>query len=198
MTLPTQERRELDDTEGHWLDRNSVVPKILDLIRTGGVEPAGLTLLDVGCAVGRDIEEFNSCGLVASGLEINPKYVSTGLLQNPNLRIHEGDMANLPSPFVEGSFDLLTCFNTLFYGDTAAVLPRLISCVRPAGLVVVTIDEKILRQDTNTIIHQLEVRELLSSLQDVDLLHQSYGEREDKEPWPHRHHFYTVVLRRNE
>lgn len=196
MALPRQEREQLENSQGHWLDRDSIVPKVVELIRMAGLDPSGLTLLDVGCAVGREVEGFNSSGLIASGLDINPKYIATGLERNPKIKIREGDMANLPSPFGEASFDIVTCFNTLFYGDTGAVLPRLVSTVRLGGVVVATLDEKILRQDTNSLIHQLEVNELLKRLPNVEVLHKTYAERDDKEPWPHRHHFYTVVLKR--
>lgn len=197
MTLPKEERQQLDKTDGHWLERDSVVPKILELINDAGMCPAELTLLDVGCAVGREVEEFNKHGLLACGLEINSDYVSAGRLRNPNINIYGGDMVNLPRPFDAGSFDVLTCFNTLFYGDTFAILPRLIDCVKTTtGLVIVTIDEKILRLDNNKIIHDLDISKLLESLANIDILHKSYAEREDKEPWPHRHYFYTIVLRR--
>lgn len=66
----------------------------LDRVKYVSSFTSGTDVLDVGCAVGIDIEHFNSLGYRTSGIELAPRMVEHARERNPSSKIIEGDFFN--------------------------------------------------------------------------------------------------------
>ncbi|MFP4564490.1 MAG: class I SAM-dependent methyltransferase [Spirochaetia bacterium] len=68
-------------------------------------EPAGNTVLDVGCGTGAFTRAFEKAGFIVKGVDIAPKMVEAGRKRNLDCRIHD---VTTGLPYRDDSFDFVT------------------------------------------------------------------------------------------
>ena len=98
----------------------------------------------------------------------------------------------LPAPFGPASFDIVTCFNTLFYVDTVAALPGIRALLRKGGLGIITLDSRIDDLDRGETIHTLDVDAALATLTESVVFFKNYRERMDSTPFHHKHYTFEI------
>ncbi len=97
----------------------------------------GDRVLDVGCGKGWLVEAFSKAGLVASGIDVDPKAVedSRRLCPAADIRSYEG----VALPYPDGHFRAVTFIEALEHvGDEAAVLREIRRVLIPGGTLVLT------------------------------------------------------------
>ena len=87
----------------------------------------GTTVLDVGCGAGRFCRIAADRGARVAGLDATPAFVEIARERVPQGDFRVGEMEELPWP--DGSFDLVTGFNSFFIADD------MVSALREAGRV---------------------------------------------------------------
>jgi len=93
---------------------------------------AGTRLLDVGCGAGLALSLAAVRGAEITGLDAAPAMVAHARRCVPGARIDQGDIEDLP--FADGSFDVVTGFNSFQYAATpAAALTEARRVLRPGG-----------------------------------------------------------------
>ena len=134
------------------------------------------TILDVGCSDSRASMELASLGYQVTGVDMRDYPVA-----HPNFRFVRGDVCRLP--FRDGSFDFAACISTLEHvgvpsyglpgfpdGDRAA-LREIRRCLRPGGLLYLTVPFG-RRETTWQRIYDAEaLRELLSGFAVIEARH---------------------------
>ena len=55
----------------------------------------GKSILELGCAVGQELENFRALGFEASGIELSPKMAAYAVARNPDANIIVGDFADI-------------------------------------------------------------------------------------------------------
>ena len=154
-----------------------------------------MRLIDVGCAQGRDVFELISYGIKAEGIDNNLKYLVEGRKMYPNILLTAGNVESLP--FRESSFDAILCKNVIFNVNPQRALPELQRILKPGGVGIVSLDEKIIKIDDNSILHSANLDDMLSLLAHSEILERRYGERVDEKPWQHKQYFIDVVFRKH-
>ncbi len=95
------------------------------------------------------------------------------------------------------SFDAILCKNVIFYTDYTKSLPELERVLKNNGVVIVSLDEKIVKLEDNSSLHSANIDEMLKYFSNSKILEKTYHERIDQEPWPHKHFYYDVVVRKS-
>jgi SAM-dependent methyltransferase len=97
---------------------------------------AGTSLLDLGCGSGAFCSFAAARGAVVHGLDVEPEAISQALTVLPDADLRLGLMEHLPWP--DGSFDVVTSFNSLQYAlDIALAVAEACRVVRSAGCVAI-------------------------------------------------------------
>lgn len=95
-------------------------------------------VLDVGCGAGRFCRMAADRGARVSGLDATPALVEIARERIPDGDFHVGDMEELP--WADGSFDLVTGFNSFFIAaDMVKALAEARRVVRPGAPVAMTV-----------------------------------------------------------
>jgi len=102
------------------------------------LDPAGESILDVGCGAGRFLALASAAGAAVTGLDAAPGMLDIARRRVPDAILRLGDIESLPFP--DDSFDGVTGFNSFQY----AIRPRQALAeaqrvVRPGGRVVVAV-----------------------------------------------------------
>jgi SAM-dependent methyltransferase len=94
----------------------------------------GLDLLDAGCGSGQLLADAAAAGARVSGLDATPELLEITRRRVPSAQLQVGDIQELPYP--DGSFDVVTAFNSIqFAADPAAAVRELARVCRAGGRV---------------------------------------------------------------
>jgi SAM-dependent methyltransferase len=108
-------------------------------LRDHGVDPAGRTVLDVGCGTGFFTAFYLHRGAKVTGIDIAPTSIERLRARHPEATFVLGDVSETAPP---GRFDLVNAFDVLYHiVDEArwqAALTHLADAVAPGGLLLVT------------------------------------------------------------
>jgi ubiquinone/menaquinone biosynthesis C-methylase UbiE len=103
--------------------------------------PAGLRVLDVGCARGGFARDLAQRGAVVTAVDISPAAIAftREKLAPYGGRAEIADAAALPFP--DGEFDAVTALETLHHlADPKAALDELLRVTRPGGTIVISVE----------------------------------------------------------
>jgi SAM-dependent methyltransferase len=105
---------------------------------------SGARVLDVGCQVGRLMLRLQRRGCVAMGVDIVQRDVASGRRNlagaEPRAHFLLADGGRLP--FVDASFDFVTCTETLEHAaDPAMMLGELVRVLRPGGRLALSVPD---------------------------------------------------------
>jgi 2-polyprenyl-3-methyl-5-hydroxy-6-metoxy-1,4-benzoquinol methylase len=128
---------------------------LVAVLRYAGALRPGARALDWGCGVGDLAARLCREGLRASGVDGSPAAVAAANAALRGMATWEGAtaLASPPAPFPEGSFDVVTCVETLEHLDDASLetIPAEVRrLLRPGGLALFTTphDEDLSRSET--------------------------------------------------
>jgi SAM-dependent methyltransferase len=103
------------------------------------LDPAGRTVLDVGCGSGFFTAWYLARGARVTGIDIAPTSVQRLSARHPDARFMLADVSETP---VEGTFDIVNAFDVLYHivDDTRweAAVRHLARAVAPGGALLVT------------------------------------------------------------
>jgi 2-polyprenyl-3-methyl-5-hydroxy-6-metoxy-1,4-benzoquinol methylase len=103
--------------------------------------PAGLRILDVGCARGGFARDLARRGAIVTAVDISPAAIA---FTREKLEPYGGtaEVADVTAlPFRDGEFDAVTALETLHHvADPEAVLDELVRVTRPGGLIVISVE----------------------------------------------------------
>jgi SAM-dependent methyltransferase len=91
---------------------------------------AGRTVLDIGCGSGFALRLAADRGAVVAGLDASVALLEIARARTPDADVRVGDMDALPWP--DASFDVVTSFNAIWAGGTAAAAEAA-RVLRPGG-----------------------------------------------------------------
>jgi len=192
-----EEARKIMNESSHWLDRISIADKVSNIIRMKS-KSEGISLLDVGCAQGREVGELKKLGFTPYGIDINPEFIKSASKSYPDCKFFVGDLLDLPKPFSYSSFDIIVCLNTLFLVDVNIALHRIIQTLKIGGIGVFTLDEEIYDLEKNRIHYSLDVGSTISNLCNVVVFHNESYKRTDKTPFRHTHLQHIIGIHKVE
>jgi len=96
---------------------------------------ASQRVLDIGCGVGSFLRVAGDSGAALSGLDASEALVDFARARLPHADLRVGDMEHLP--WENGSFDLVTGFNSFFFAnDMAAAIREAGRVAKPDGHVI--------------------------------------------------------------
>jgi SAM-dependent methyltransferase len=102
------------------------------------LDPAGRSILDVGCGAGRFLAIAAAAGAAVTGLDAAPSLLAIARRRVPDAPLSQGDVESLP--FDDDSFDAVTGFNSFQYATSPRhALAEARRVVRPGGRVVVAV-----------------------------------------------------------
>jgi len=116
--------------------RRSVLDRALG---GAGVDPRGLTVLDVGCGSGFFTRYYLERGARVTGLDIAPTSIERLRERHPEARFVLGDVSETP---LAESFDVINAFDVLYHITDDArweiAVRHLAAAVKPGGLLLLT------------------------------------------------------------
>jgi SAM-dependent methyltransferase len=102
------------------------------------LDPAGLSILDVGCGAGRFLALAAAAGAAVTGLDAAPSLLAIARRRVPDAPLLQGDIESLP--FDDDTFDVVTGVNSFQYAtDPRHAHAEARRVVRPGGRVVVAV-----------------------------------------------------------
>ncbi|HUL02211.1 MAG TPA: class I SAM-dependent methyltransferase [Gemmatimonadales bacterium] len=103
------------------VQEDTVLPLYLAVLERVGVR-TGTRLLDAGCGSGRFAQLGTARGAIVTGLDAAPAVVAIARERLPDRDIRVGELEDLP--WADGSFDVVTGFNSFQYAANPAVALR--------------------------------------------------------------------------
>ena len=99
-----------------------------------GFVTTGKTVLELGCAVGQELQNFNALGFTSTGIELSPRMVVYAKRRNPTSEVITGDFASIE--FVQ-RYDAVyaQAFIHLFPKDEAVrLMQKVFTLLKPGGV----------------------------------------------------------------
>ena len=120
-----------------WADGMEQRMKPLYTATLDELEPlGGLRVLDAGCGAGLALSMAAERGAEASGLDASAALLEVAARRTPAADLRIGDVDDLPWP--DGSFDIVTAFNSIQYAaDPASAVNELARVCRTGGRVAI-------------------------------------------------------------
>jgi SAM-dependent methyltransferase len=116
------------------LSEDQQVPTYEEALRHVALEP-GQRVLDIGCGVGAFLRLVAARGAEPFGIDASESLLELARRRLPDADLRVGEMENLP--WDDGSFDLVTGFNSFFFAnDMVAALREARRVAKPGGVVV--------------------------------------------------------------
>jgi SAM-dependent methyltransferase len=138
-----------------WATYQEAAMRPLYEITLDALEPlAGTRLLDAGCGAGLVVRLATDRGATASGLDASDNLLGVARERTPHAELRVGEIQELPYP--DGSFDMVTAFNSIQYAaDPAAAVAQLARVTRSGGLVAIGIWGDVERCETEALFARL-------------------------------------------
>ena len=109
----------------------------LNILKTRGLEPASLRVLDVGCGGGILSEEFAHAGCKVSGIDLSAASIATAQSHAAQEKLEIDYRVGTAEalPFLAGSFDVVVCCDMLEHvTDVSKVVAEAARVIKPRGL----------------------------------------------------------------
>jgi len=181
----------------HWENRQSPALEYLDFLKTLDKYPEGKKLVDVGCASGIEVGEFQKLGLKADGVDVSEEFIKEAQENFPDSHFVAAKAEELP--FKKGSYDIVFSINTLFHTDIEKSIPEFCRVLNEAGRGIVSFDIEIVNLDEDKIIHSDSIEHLEEILDKSGAEIEKLGmkeERIDVEPFRHKHVFHKIIFKK--
>lgn len=122
-----------------WADlQEPLFAPLYATVLDGGGIGAGKRMLDVGCGSGLCCHLASKRGVQVAGIDAAPKLIEIAKERTPAGDFHVGEMEELP--FADGSFDLVTGFNSFqFAADPVNALKQARRVAKPGGMVAMAV-----------------------------------------------------------
>jgi SAM-dependent methyltransferase len=122
-----------------WADGMEKRMRPLFAATLDALEPlAGRRYLDAGCGAGLAASIAAEKGASVSGIDASAPLLEIAQERAPDAHLQVGDIEELP--FADGTFDVVTAFNSIQYaGDPASAVAELARVCRPGGRVAIGI-----------------------------------------------------------
>ena len=192
--IPNQYKEKVMKGESHWLKRDSDTAKFIKILKELKGKLEGLSVLDAGCAQGRDTAEIANYGIKVTGIDANKGFISEARKNHSKVKFDVGKIEHLP--YQDGQFDAVYCVNTLFYTKPQESLSELERVLKVGGIAFITLDEKIIDLDQDKEIHSQNIDKALQQFRNCKVVSKTYREREDEFPFRHKHFYYEIVLQK--
>lgn len=182
----------------HWEHRKSTSSEYFELIRQTDEQFKGKKILDVGCAAGIEVGEFQKFGFKADGVDINNNFIAEAKKNFPESNFAVTNAEKLP--FKDGSYDYIFCINTLFYTDIEKSISEFCRVINKKGRGIISFDLQIINLDENKVIHSDTIEHLNKILKKNNVEIETLGDKEeriDTEPFKHRHIFHKIVFKKS-
>lgn len=182
----------------HWKHRKSPASIYFELIKQTDKHPEGKRLLDVGCASGIEVEEFQKLGFRADGADINENFIAEAKKNHPDLNFTVANAEKLP--FKDESYNYIFCTNTLFHTDIGKSISEFCRVVDEKGKGVISFDLQIINLDENKVIHSDTIEHLNEILRRNNTEIEILGDKEERidiEPFKHKHVFHKVIFKKS-
>lgn len=112
---------------------------------------AGTRLLDAGCGAGLALQLAHGRGATVTGLDASAGLLAVARQRVPSADLRQGELAELP--YEDGSFDVVTAFNSVQYAaDPVDALRELRRVVGPGGQVAVVTWAEAERCETRSVL----------------------------------------------
>lgn len=112
---------------------------------------AGTRLLDAGCGAGLALQLAHARGATVTGLDASAGLLAVARQRVPSADLRQGELAELP--YEDGSFDVVTAFNSVQYAaDPVDALRELRRVVGPGGQVAVVTWAEAERCETRSVL----------------------------------------------
>jgi SAM-dependent methyltransferase len=134
---------------GWALNEDQQTPTYEEALRRVDLKP-GQLVLDVGCGVGAFLRLVADRGARPFGLDASQALLEVARERVPDAELRAGDMEALP--YEDGSFDLVTGFNSFFFAnDIVAALREAGRVAKPGAPVVIQVWGRHERNDLETV-----------------------------------------------
>jgi len=100
---------------------------------------AGKTVLDAGCAFGRDTAEFKASGLIPVGIDLSDELLRKAVTSHPDIRFQKMDVRKLS--FDDHSFDGIWCHAVLLHLKDDGIITALREfhrVLKPGGILFIS------------------------------------------------------------
>ena len=114
-----------------------IVDRFIPFVHTGK------EILDIGCAVGLDMEILRSRGFLVTGIDISSEMVNRAKARNPGCSIVEGNFMNVGFSIQFDGIWAQSFIHLFPKSDAAAVLEKIKSLLKPGGVVHLTTSKEV-------------------------------------------------------
>ena len=124
----------LDSGSDEYQRQRRTAHQHMTMLREFRPQPAGLTLLDIGCSSGIFLGEARAMGMQVAGAELSPE-TSEFARQHYSLDVHTGDWRD--AGYADASFDIVTLFDVIEHlPDPLGELRAIRRLLKPGGLLL--------------------------------------------------------------
>lgn len=95
----------------------------------------GKTVLELGCAVGQELQNFSTLGFEPTGVELSPKMAAYAERRNPNAKIIVGDFATMSFAQMYDAVYAQAFIHLFPKGEAESLIQKVFSLLKPGGVV---------------------------------------------------------------
>ncbi len=186
------------DASKHWEERQSPASQYFEILKALDQNLIGKKLLDVGCAEGIEVINFQRLGLETDGADISEKFIKEAKRNFPDSNFVVASAENLP--YKDESYDIVFCINTLFYTNIEKSIAELCRILKEGGWGIISFDTEIVNLDEDKIFHSDSIEHLEKVLNQSGAQIKQLGDKEerlDQSPFRHKHVFHKIVIQKS-